>query len=90
MNRVYHFNDSDKQSVLINSDQLWQYTENELEAKYSTYCDYNIVATLGTPVSGKSKCMLTKLLYKLANRDQPHFSMIYLAPTLLAVMPMAM
>jgi hypothetical protein len=32
--------------------------------------------------------MSTRLLYKPANRDQPHFSMIYLVPTLLAVMPM--
>jgi hypothetical protein len=85
-----HFNDTDKQSILSTGDWLAQYCLNKSESKGSFFCDYNIVATLGTPVSGKSKCMSTRLPHKLANEDQPHFSMIYLVPALLVVMPMAM
>jgi hypothetical protein len=90
MNRVYQFSDFNKRSALIDSDQLEQYVEKELKEKHSICYDYNIVATLGTPVSGKSKYMFIKLLYKLANNDQPHFSMLCLAPTLPVVMFMAM
>jgi hypothetical protein len=86
---VCHFNDPDKQSILSDDDWLNRYAHSKWKAEKPFACDYDIVATLGTPMSGKSKCMLTRLPRKLANEDQPHFSMIYLAPTLLVVMLMA-
>jgi hypothetical protein len=85
-----HFNDPDQRFTWINSGKLRQYIKEKWELEDSSYCGYNIVATLGTPVSGKSKCILTRLPHKLVNKNQPRFSMIYLVPTLLAVMPMAM
>jgi hypothetical protein len=86
--RSHYFSDSAKRSILINSDQLVQRATDKWMLDPSCY-DYNIVATLGTPVSGKSKCMSTTLPRKQTNRVQPHFLMICLAPTLLAVMLMA-
>jgi hypothetical protein len=66
---VCHSSDSNRLFILINSDQLVQYAEDKWKLEDPFYCDYNIVATLGTPVSGKSKCMSITLLHKLANRD---------------------
>jgi hypothetical protein len=88
MNGTSYFSDSTKRSTLINSDQLIQYATDKWNLDPSC-CDYNIVATLGMPMSGKSKHISMTLLSKIANSDQPHFSMIYLAPTLLVVMPLA-
>jgi hypothetical protein len=85
-----HSSNSDKRFILISSDQLVQHAKDKWNLEDPFYCNYNIVATLGTPVSGKSKCISTTSLYKLTHRNQQHFSMIYLALTLPAVMLMAM
>jgi hypothetical protein len=86
-----YFNGSNNRSILINSDQLQQHAGDKWDLGLIPllYYDYSIVATLGTPVSGKSMCISAKLSCKLANRNQPRSSMIYLAPNLLVVMLMA-
>jgi hypothetical protein len=86
MNRIYHFSNPNERSILLSSDKLSQYIKNEFGSVDPSYIDYNIVATLGVPVSGKSKCISMILSHKLANRNQPHSSTIYLVPTLFAVM----
>jgi hypothetical protein len=54
-NCTYHFDSASRQLMSISSGGLHKHAQEKWGLKWITICDYEIVATLGTPMSGK--CM---------------------------------